>query len=473
MNNNYIPFFQCIYKIMNQIDAIFKLAKNARESLSPVHKVLLSFIILILSGALLLMLPASTVHGISFINALFTSTSAVCVTGLIVVDTAKDFTLLGKIIILLLIQFGGLGIMTFSIAILSLLGGSYSIKWQFTFASFYSDMSTLPIRNILKRIILYTFSIELTIAFLLFLRFIHTFPFHEAAGHALFHAVSAFCNAGFSSFSDNLTQFRSDYPVLLTVSAAVILGGLGFLVLTELFQGGYSSNLRGKKSFTLHTKIVLSATAFLLIYGTLSILLLEWNYAIRDYTPGQKIITAFFHSVSCRTAGFNTIDIGLLRESTLFIMSGLMFIGGSPGSIAGGIKTTTIAVILGVMLEKIRGGKQVIFGGRSLSNDTIDKSTTLIIVSLLFVYISTFLLLFLHSFDIEYSFLSGLFEIVSAFGTVGLSTGITSNLYLEGKIVIICVMLTGRLGPLILITALNSKRKEVPYELAEENIMIG
>ena len=449
------------------------ISKSRLKHISPIHKVVFSFLLLIFSGTFILMLPGSTISGISFIDALFTSTSSVCVTGLIVLDTAKDFTLPGQIVILCLIQLGGLGIMTVSIALLSFMGNSLSIKWRFTFRSIYDNVNPLPVRGTLRNILLYTFSIEIITAILLFSRFIREFSFKEAVRHSVFHAVSAFCNAGFSTFSNNLEGYRNDASVLLTVSFAVILGGLGFIVLSELFtlrSRGFKGFFRG---FSLHTKLVLITTAILLAAGTISIFILEQGHAFKDFTVGSRLLTSFFHSVTCRTAGFNTINISSLRESTLFTMIALMFVGGSPGSIAGGIKTTTLAAIFGLVYARITGHHQVVFRGRALDRDTVDRSTTLIIMSGLFIYLSTFLLLFLHSFDIDHTFLSGLFEITSAFSTVGLSTGVTSTLSNEGKALISLVMFTGRLGPLLLITALNVNRKDINYQYAEDSIMIG
>ncbi|MBN2041062.1 MAG: hypothetical protein JW864_13550 [Spirochaetes bacterium] len=429
--------------------------------------------ILILIGTLLLSMPFSTHNGIGIIDALFTSTSAVCVTGLIVKDTQSDFTIAGKIIILILIQFGGLGIMTFSIALLALMGGGLSIKWGFTFESMYSELNKLPVLNLLIRIVLYTISIELLTAIILFTQFYGHYSLIEAIGHSVFHAVSAFCNAGFSTFSDNLAGFGENYIIIITISIAVIIGGLGFIVLNEI---SFTPKTNIKKFFSnlsIHTKVVLATTSILVLSGMTGIIFLEWNYNLSEMNIGQKFLTSFFHSITCRTAGFNTIDIGTLRQSTLSLMTGLMLIGGSPGSIAGGIKTTTITVIVALIIAKFRGYSQVVLWGRALNKETIDRSTTLIILSMLFVFISTFLILAFHDFDMHNSFLSAMFEVISAFGTVGLSMGITENLTSEGKLLICIVMFIGRLGPLTMLMALNSRKKKVNIKFPEEQIMIG
>lgn len=452
-----------------------KLKQYISSRISPIHKVLFSFLLLICVGAILLKLPFATHNGISLIDSLFTSTSAVCVTGLIVVDTAKDFTLFGQFIILLLMQFGGLGIMTFSIALLALVGGSFSMKWRFTFESFYNDVKKLPVKSILKRIVFYTFVIEGIITIILFTQFIRYFPFGSALWHSVFHSVSAFCNAGFSTFSDSLVGFRGNTIILTTLSVSIILGGLGFVVLAEVVRVGVKKVCKGVafKEYSLHTKIVLITSLFLLVFGMVSTLLLEWDYTLAGMTVSEKLLNSFFHSVSSRTAGFNTVNIGHFHESTLLITIGLMFIGGSPGSIAGGIKTTTIFVILWLMLAKFKGKKQVVFMQRALSTDIINRSTMLIILSMFFIYTATVVLLLINSLKVEHKFLSSLFEITSAFCTVGLSTGVTGYLTAAGKTLICVVMFAGRLGPLTLLAALTANARTDHFEFTEENIMIG
>ncbi len=447
--------------------------KGFIDTLSPIQKILLSFILLILAGTALLKLPFATRSGISFVDALFTSTSAVCVTGLIVLDTAKDFTLAGQFIILLLIQLGGLGIMTFSIAILSFIGADLSIKWRFTFDSFYDAMKKLPIKSLLKKIIVYTLIIEASIAIALFSQFADHFTLPRAIWHSVFHAVSAFCNAGFSTFSNSLMDYRSNYIVQLAIGIGIILGGLGFLVLTELAQAKRKRIKLFFGQFTLHTKFVLFITGILIIMGIGVFLVLEWHYSIRDLSIGEKLFAAFFQSVTCRTAGFNTVDIGSLRSPTLFVMMLLMFIGGSPGSIAGGIKTTTMGVIASLIYSKFRGSQQIVFWGRSLNSDTIERSTSLMILAIFFITFSAFLLLTIDVFHVKDPFLAVLFEVTSAFGTVGLSTGITSSISDPGRVLMCLVMYIGRLGPLTLIMALTARRKRVNIEYPKEHIMIG
>mgnify|MGYP002344569966 FL=1 len=419
------------------------------------------------------MLPMSTYKGISFIDALFTSTSAVCVTGLIVLDTAKDFTFFGQLIILVLIQFGGLGIMTFSIAILSLVGGNLSIKWRFTFESFYSDIKKLPIKSILKRIVFYTFLLEAIAALILLTQFYKKFSFFDALWHSVFHAVSAFCNAGFSTFSENLVEYYNNSIIVLTVSFSIILGGIGFLVLTELARVRIKNTRLFFTQFSLHARFVLLATVMLIFLGTIVILLSEWNFALKTVDLKNKFLIAFFQSVTCRTAGFNTVDIAILRENTQFFMLFLMFVGGSPGSIAGGIKTTTMAVVILLLYNKFLGKKDIVLWGRALEEDMVDKSSLLFLLGLFFICIATFLLLTMDSYAHKNSFLAVIFEVTSAFGTVGLSMGITSSVSFTGKLILCLVMFVGRLGPLTLIMALTNTKKDINIQYPSEHIMIG
>ena len=443
------------------------------RSWSPVQTVLLSFLILIFSGASLLYIPIATTHGISFIDALFTSTSAVCVTGLVVLDTAKDFTLAGKIIIALLIQLGGLGIMTFSLAILSMAGGSLSIRWRFTFVSMYSYGKKSTPRNLLIRTVIYTFTIEAVIALILFLRLLIDFPAEEAIGHAVFHAISSFCNAGFSTFSDNLVSYRYDSVIIITICASIVTGGLGFIVLYEIFTQLLQKRNFTRTSLSIHSRVVLIMTFILIFGGTVIFYLLEKNFILNGSSPYQSFLVSLFQSITCRTAGFNSVPIENLRQSTLLIMIFLMYIGGSPGSIAGGIKTTTLAVLILLTRSRFKGQRQVLLWNRALDRETIESATTLVLLTMGFIFLSTFLLIVFHEFSILNPFLSALFEVVSAFGTVGLSMGATPHLSAIGKLIIIGVMYIGRLGPLTLILAFTSHRKNRDIMYPEENIMIG
>jgi trk system potassium uptake protein TrkH len=267
-------------------------------------------------------------------------------------------------------------------------------------------------------------------------------------------------------------DYKDDPLINITIMITVILGGLGFIVLTELIRTKKRKENIFKR-FTLHSKIVLFTTFILIVSGAVIILILEWSHSIKGDPLNVKLLVSFFQSVTCRTAGFNTVDISGLRESTLTVMMLLMFIGGAPGSMAGGIKVTTFAVITGIILSKFKGKKEIVFWHRGIGEEIIHKSTTLVILAFTVIYISTIILLSLHSFDLHNSFLSVIFEIISAFSTVGLSTGITPSIPEDGKILISLVMFTGRIGIYAIITAITAGIKPALYKTAEENIMIG
>ncbi|HOS40727.1 MAG TPA: potassium transporter TrkG [Spirochaetota bacterium] len=445
-----------------------------RSIASPIFIVLFSFIALILVGAALLSLPFATHRGINPIDALFTSTSAVCVTGLIVLDTAKDFTFWGQLIILTLIQFGGFGIMTFSLALLSFAGGSVSIKWRFTMGSFYNEVGKIPIRSLLKRIVFYTLTIEALVALSLMIFFSMRFPVADAAWHAVFHSVSAFCNAGFSTFSDNLAGFHDHYAIQLLVCINIVLGGLGFIVLDELVAIRF--RIFGRKKFstlTVHTRLSLVITGACIALGTVAFLLIEWKNVLQPLSLSQKFMASLFQSITARTAGFNTVDIGALRPNTLFMLIILMFTGGCPGGIAGGVKTTTVGVIALQMYNKFKGNESIVIWGRSIDRDTIDRCMTLVVISIITLSASTFLFQAFDDLPGNNSYLAAAFEVTSAFGTVGLSTGITPQLSDMNKLLLCAVMYVGRLGPLTLMMAIASRVNKTNVHYPKTHIMTG
>ena len=458
----------------NPLGRADSMKSKIKDKINPINRILISFVLLILAGGVLLYAPVSNYSGISFVDAVFTSTSAVCVTGLVVLDTAKDFTPLGRGVILLLIQLGGFGIMTLSLGLFTMLGGSLSIQWRYAFEGMYSDIKRLPIKNILTYVIKYTMILELIFAAVLFTQFIQDHRFLKAVEHSIFHSISAFCNAGFSTFSDNLVPYRGNVAVNLTICTAIICGGIGFLVLNEISSLVKKGRRRGYfRQLTIHSRIVLISTGVLIFWGMGLFYFLEYQGILKGMTLTEQLLTSLFQSVTCRTAGFNTVDIGLLKEPTLYLQVFLMFVGGSPGSIAGGIKTTTMTVIVLLLITKFRGREQVVVWKRALNRDDVDRSATLVVVVFLFLSFVTFILLSLTSGRVGFNFLTVLYEIVSAFGTVGLSTGITPKFTDLEKIIVSLVMLIGRLGPLTLILALTINRKKVFLEYPEENIMIG
>lgn len=430
---------------------------------SPLRILVISFVVTIVIGTGLLLLPGMAYPSLTLVDSLFTATSAVCVTGLSVVDTTL-FTFKGQLVILLLIQTGGLGIMTFSLGIMALLGEEYSIRWRYTLSSMYNGVRGFSVSTILPRILLYTFLIEAVTALFLFLAFSGSYTAPEAAWHALFHGVSAFCNAGFSTLPGSLTMYADNLVVNVTVSSSVILGGLGFLVLHELRHPASFMPRHYWANLSLHTRLTLITTAILLIGGTLMLLF---------FLPGNlSPLQAFFQSMTCRTAGFNTVDIGNLSRSSAFLMILLMFTGGSPGSIAGGIKTTTLAVIAAIIISRFKGRSQTVLFRRAIDEETMNRAIILLIFSLTLVATAYLILLALeenHSIES----LDLLFETVSAFATVGLSRGVTTELNSSSRLILTALMLVGRVGPLTLITALAQRSTPSTMRYVEDRLMIG
>ncbi|MFW5807638.1 MAG: TrkH family potassium uptake protein, partial [Spirochaetota bacterium] len=432
----------------------------AGRALTPVSIVIFSFVLLIAVGTALLSIPGAARVPISFTDALFTATSSVCVTGLIVLDTAKDFTLPGQIIILGLIQLGGLGIMTVSLALILLVSEQLSVSWQFTLMEMYGKGKKLPIRLILKNIIVFTAISEGAVMILLFPGFLRDYPPHTALWHSLFHAVSSFCNAGFSTFTSSLIAYAGDWYMITVISASIILGGLGFLVLSDIIRFRKYHLVKAFTMYSLHTKVVLVTSILLLLAGTLFFYVSEQENIIRGMSLSKQLCVSFFHSVSCRTAGFNSIPLTQLSDNTLFFMILLMVIGGSPGSIAGGIKTTTAWVICAIIIGRIRRQDQLVFWKRAISSGTVERSTTLLILALFFISAMTLVLSSFNNLPGDTPFIDILFETASAFGTVGLSTGVTGTLSSGGKIAVVATMFVGRLGPLTFLTLVSSGRKK-------------
>ena len=415
---------------------------------SPVRILPITFFILCIIGGILLYLPCC--GKMSFIDALFTSVSGVCVTGLSVQDISTELNLFGQFVLMLLIQAGGLGIMSISSIIFLLLGKKMSVTYEKNARSMFDAESRDEIKESLFLIFKYTFWLEFTGFVILFLRFLHIsndaiYGFKQG----LFIAVSAFCNAGFALISDNLIPFNNDPIIILTVSLLIIFGGIAPVIAITL-----PKFLKGEKLSPV-AKIVFNTTIFLLITGTVLILISSYDGILKDMTFSDKLLNAFFQSVSARTAGFSSIDLSSLSCGSYLTLVFLMIIGGSPGGTAGGIKTTTFAILI-ITSYNIFIGKNNIIRNREIPAETVYKAIALIFVYLLILMISCMLLLTTQM--ISHSKL--IFEAVSAMGTVGLSMGITSQLDTFGKIVIISTMFLGRVFPAMVIYYLNSRTKE-------------
>ena len=443
-----------------------------RERLfQPAQVLAISFVAAILLGALLLWLPFCTTSGrISFIDALFTSTSAVCVTGLVVVDTATYFTITGKCIILFLIQLGGLGVMTFSTMVLLAAGRSITISDRILVQEGYHPGSPRDFRALIKSVFLFTGVIEGAGFILLFLRFLQVHPWPTALFSGLFHSVSGFCNAGFSLYSDSLMGFRGDVFINLVMAQLIIFGGLGFLVVGEASKAA-AGLLKGMKmKFSLHSRMVLTTTTVLIVGSFFVFLALENGGALRSFSWKDKILASFFQVVTPRTAGFNTIDLTQLGTAAVLLHMFLMFIGASPGSTGGGVKTSTFGVVLAFIRSKIAARDSVHLFYRTIPQNNVVKAFTVLSLSICLVFIVGFVVL---TSQPNMLMKEVFYEVFSGFGTVGLSLGITPQLNTVSKLMIILVMYAGRIGPLTLLLAFSRRRAIGKYEYVEENVLIG
>lgn len=408
-----------------------------------------------------------------FVDALFTATSAVCVTGLSPIDVGKELSLTGQLITMVLFQVGGLGIITFSIILFALMGRGISFKGREIAQSTFLHTPRGDFYVILKKVIRYSFVIEAIGAVALFLRFVQDFPAGKAFYHAVFNAVSAFNNAGFSLFSDSLMSYQSDITVNLTVMGLIIMGGIGFIVQHEVL-----ARLQGlEKRLSLHTKIVLITTAVLIIIGAVCFYFMEMNNVLKGAGFKTALLSSLFQSVTSRTAGFNTVDIGALTNSTILIIMILMFIGASPGSTGGGIKTTSFSLLLLFIYNRIKGNANVNIGNRTIPPELIEKTIYIIFASAFCICLITSIILLSgnstpSSMVNRSQFVEYLFETVSAFGTVGLSMNLTPRLNDIQKYAVIFMMFAGRVGPLTLAFAwYSSRRRGLTY--AEEAVMVG
>ncbi len=434
--------------------------------------VLLTFVSAIVLGSIILYMPFSTNNsGISFSDAFFTATSAVTVTGLIVKDTEKDFTFIGQLVILILLQLGGLGFMTFSTLLILLIGGSISTSDKTLIESDFFSGRYKNVKDLIRRIFVFTFSFEIIGAILFYFRFNIEDSSHRAFV-SVFHSVSAFCNAGFSVFSNNMENYTDDIAVNIILSILIIAGGIGFLVLNELYLYA-KRDIKTFTKFSLHSKMVIVTSGFLIFFGTIIIFLEEMLSDDTIYSIGTTAMSSLFQVISTRTAGFNTIDLNILSSASVFIMMLLMFIGASPGSTGGGVKTSTIGVGIAYIKSLIFRKEKVTVFYRTIPSKIIEKSFLVLFLSFMIVSTFFFVLLSIESNNKDITFFKLLFETISAFGTVGLSMGITAKLSTVSKFVISLLMFIGRVGPITLIVAISKKKSKGVYNYPEEDIMVG
>jgi trk system potassium uptake protein TrkH len=448
-----------------------------RLTLRPAFLILLSYVAVIILGTILLVLPISSVSGkLSLIDAVFTATSGICVTGLVVVPTGTHFTFFGKLVILGLIQLGGLGIMTFSTLMFLSVGFRISSSHRWVIQESFTHTPTPDLFSLIKSIFIFTFSVELIGAIIFFLCWHQDFPGSQGVFHSVFHSVSAFCNAGFSLFGDSFVRYRGDAVINFTLAFLIISGGIGFFVIYELFD--LLKRKQKKIRLSLHSKMVILTTICLILFGMVLIYAVEHNNDLLKFPSHQKILMSFFQSVTSRTAGFNTVDLNLFHNAVLFMLLIFMFVGASPGSCGGGVKTTTFAVLISLMWNRLMGRGTVNVFKRTIPQELVRKVVAIFIIAVFFICLMAFFLLITQpegriTPESEGYFLKYLFETVSAFGTVGLSLGVTSNLNFLGKLILIITMYVGRVGLLTVAYGIARERLVGPYQFAEENVMVG
>ena len=433
--------------------------------LSYARIIAIGFLVMILLGTVLLMLPISTQSGewTSFPDAFFTAVSAQCVTGLIVADTATYWSLFGQIVIILLIQTGGLGFISIGVFFTVMLRRKLTLSQR---SLFQESMNTLEVSGtavFTKKIMLWVFLIEAMGAVILTWCFLEDFSFPEALYHGVFHSISAFCNAGFSTLEGNLINYSDNFVLNVTVMALVTVGGLGFIVWDDIYK-----NKLNFKKYRLHTKIVLILTLVITCIGALLLYVSERNTVLTGMSCPQAITASFFNAVTSRTAGFNTVDLACLSDAGRFIMIIIMFIGGSPGSTAGGVKTTTVMVIIAFLFGNLRHTEPNMFGKR-FEDDAVKKATAVVSTNLMLIICATLTLTLISGFSLG----DVLYEAVSAMSTVGVTLGITGEFNLFGRFILASLMYLGRIGSLTFAVSFMEKKNRANIGYLAENISIG
>ena len=441
------------------------------KSFSPYMTILLSFMVVTILGGILLSLPISMRYGksVKLIDGFFIATSAICVTGLSSIDIGSVYNIFGQMVILVLIQLGGLGVITFTSVIIFMISKKIGYYTKKIVQEDINIDTTFKIEEYVKKVIFSVIIIEFIGTVILFFEFIKKFGFLKAVYYSFFHSVSAFCNAGFSLFSDNLYGFKNSFIINMTIPLLIFLGGIGFSTILNC----YNVLRKKEKRLTSTTKLSIKISIFLVIIGMVAMFILEYSNksTIGNLSFGQKLEASFFQSVTTRTAGFNTISILGLKRSTSLLFVILMFIGASPGSTGGGIKTTTIGLIILGTLATLKNKDTIEYDKRSVSWRIYSKAITVLFISLIYTTICVFLLIL---FERNKNLLDLVFEVFSAFGTVGLSRNLTPSLADISKFILIVTMFVGRVGPLTIALALSkSNLKKGRYTYPQENILIG
>lgn len=436
--------------------------------LSGMQILAMGFLFVIFVGGIILSLPISSASGeaTNFIDAFFTSTSAVCVTGLVTLDTGSYWSVFGQTIIMILIEVGGLGFMSFTTLAAIILGKKIRLRDRLVLQDAMNAFNIQGLVKMVQYILIFTVSTQILGALIFSTQFIPQFGLGQGIFFSIFHSISAFCNAGFDLFGNSLMNYNSNVVVILVASALIIVGGLGFAVWIELY------NFRNAKRLSLHSKMVILMTVVLIFGGAVLMFLFEIKNpeTIANMNVGDKVLNSLFASITTRTAGFNSIATGEMTTAGKFLTIILMFIGGSPGSTAGGIKTTTIGVLIVTVICVIKGKEDIQAFNRRFSKDLIYKAFTLFFIGGALVVVATMILSYT---ELGVSFMSLIFETVSAFGTVGLSVGLTGDLSEIGKIIIMIMMYLGRVGPLTVVLALTRKKTNTGIKYPEGKILIG
>jgi len=438
--------------------------------LHPAQVVASAFAVAILVGTALLMLPNARLGpgSATFLEAIFTATSAVCVTGLTVVDTSTYWTTFGQVVILALIQVGGLGIMTFASVVGLAVVRKLSLRSRINAAAEVKSVGLEDVKGLVRGVVAISLVIETIVAVMLTLRFATGYgePFGRAAWLGVFHAVSSFNNAGFALFSDSIMSYATDPWIGLPICGAVILGGLGFPVIVQLRR-----HLRHPLKWTMNTRIVVVGTITLLVLGSVYLTAVEWNNpnTLGPMDWPSKILTGFFQSVQTRTAGFNSVDIGQMDSASLLGMDVLMLIGGGPAGTAGGIKITTFAVLFFILWTEVRGEVAVNVFGKRLSRAVHRQAISIVLLAVAVIVAATASLMLMTDITMD----ALMFEAISAFATVGMSTGITAGLPPAGQVILIVLMFIGRLGPITFASALALRDRRSTYEYPKERPIIG
>lgn len=450
------------------------LARSLRLArLHPPQVLALGFIVIIVIGAFLLNLPIAF-HGaqdLPFLDALFMSTSATCVTGLSVISPGEDFTLFGQLVILTLVQLGGLGFMTMATLVALVAKRRITFKERLILQEAMNHGSVEGIVRLIRRVLLYSLVIEAAGALLLSFRFLLEMPADQAIYFGLFHSISIFNNAGFDLFGmfpgrpGSLIGYVDDPFVNVVTMVLIFLGGIGFIVIDDLLH------FRERRKLTLHSKVVLSVSLFLIVFGGLVILIFEYTnpLTLQKLSFPEKMLSSLFESVSMRSAGVTTLDVGGMRQATQFFSILMMFIGAAPGSSGGGIKVTTFAILVGAVIAMLRGKEDIVLFKRRLARDRVNKAITFTLFSFFFIILGAMILSVTESYD----FLGILFEATSAYATAGLSTGLTPQLTGFGKALLMAMMFVGRLGPVTLAFALTPKHEKELVRYPEGKITIG